>query len=69
MSGRPETRMLIVRSPGQAAIRLPLGTSDDPLRPPPPDDLDALIRAIAENRTDPNAQGVAHQLGQLAGTW
>lgn len=69
MSGRPEPRMLIVFPPGKAAVHLPLGTSDDPLRPPPQHELDALIRAIAENRTDPNAPGIAHHLRQLSGTW
>ena len=28
-----------------------------------------LIRAIAANHTDPNAPGIAHQLGQLSGSW
>ncbi|TMR34188.1 hypothetical protein [Actinomadura geliboluensis] len=69
MSGRPEPRLLIVRPPGQAAIRLPLGTSDDPLRPPPPHELEALIRAVSANRTDPNAPGIARHLGQLTETW
>lgn len=67
--GRPEPRLLVVHPPGRAAIRVPLGTVDDPLRPPPPHELEALIRAIAANHTDPNAPGIAHQLGQLSGTW
>lgn len=67
--GQPEPRLLVVHPPGQAAIRVPLGTVDDPLRPPPPHELEALIRAIAANHTDPNAPGIAHQLGQLSGAW